>query len=270
MGPDAANSGNVERFSGFAEEYDTCRPGPPSVLKPILLDLVQVPRLRLVADLGSGTGLSTRYWADAADQVVGIEPNEDMRARAAAVTTEANVEYRHGTSSATGLSDQAADIVTCGQSLHWMEPAPTFEEVARILRQGGVFAAYDFDWPPTTGVWQAEQAYQECMHALSELDDAMSREKSVRKWSKSEHLRRMTESRSFRYTKEVVLHHSDEGDAQRFIGLLLSQGGVRTLLKAGRTEKELGIIAFRKLCHELLGRKKRAWYWSARVRIGVK
>lgn len=221
-------------------------------------------------DLGSGTGLSTRCWADTAERVIGIEPNEDMRRRASAMTTDANVEYRKGRSSDTGLPDQAADIVTCGQSLHWMDPAPTFAEVARILRPGGVFAAYDFDWPPTTGVWRADQAYQECMQGLSDLDDKMSKQKEVRKWAKSGHLQRMTESKSFRYTKEIVVHHTEEGDAERFIGLLLSQGGVRTLLKAGRSEEELGIAAFRNACHDLLGSGRRTWYWSARVRIGVK
>ncbi len=42
-----------------------------------------------------------------------------------------------------------AGIVTCAQSFHWMEPESTFIEVARILRPGGVFAAYDYDRPPT-------------------------------------------------------------------------------------------------------------------------
>ena len=41
----------------------------------------------------------------------------------------------------------SADIVTCSQSFHWMEPEPTLAEIARILRPGGVFAAYDYDWP---------------------------------------------------------------------------------------------------------------------------
>jgi SAM-dependent methyltransferase len=41
-------------------------------------------------------------------------------------------------------------LVTCSQSLHWMEPEPTFAEVARILRRGGVFAAYDYDWPTSS------------------------------------------------------------------------------------------------------------------------
>jgi SAM-dependent methyltransferase len=230
---------------------------------------VQGSRVKLVVDLGSGTGLSARYWADTADKVVGIEPNEDMRGRASAITAEANVEYRKGTALETGMAARSADIVTCGQSLHWMEPDPTFGEIARILRPGGVFAAFDYDWPPTTGVWEADQAYQECMHGLSRLDDKMSKEKGVRKWDKSEHLKRMTDSDRFRYTKEIVVHHAEKGDAERFIGLLLSQGGVRTLLKAGRTEEELGIAAFRKRCHDLVGNKKRTWYWSARVRIGV-
>ena len=38
---------------------------------------------------------------------------------------------------ATGLADACADIVTCAQSLHWMQPDVTFKEVDRILRPGG-------------------------------------------------------------------------------------------------------------------------------------
>ncbi len=49
-------------------------------------------------------------------------------------------------------------IVTCSQSFHWMEPHSTLAEIARILRPGGVFSAYDYQWPPTVH-WQAETAF---------------------------------------------------------------------------------------------------------------
>jgi ubiquinone/menaquinone biosynthesis C-methylase UbiE len=262
--------GNLTRFSGFAEDYDTYRPKPPTILKEILLTLVQKPRANLVVDLGSGTGLSTKFWTDVADSVVGIEPNDDMRSRAESMTKELNVSYRKGLSSQTDLDNGTADIVTCSQSLHWMEPQATFAEVARILRRDGVFAAYDCDWPPTTGMWKADQAYEECTKRISPLEKKNDEERRVQKWAKQEHLKRMTESGRFRYTKEFVVHQVEEGNAARFIGILLSQGGIRSLLNAGHTEEELGIDKFRAECNEVLGQKMNRWYWSLRVRIGIR
>ena len=42
--------------------------------------------------------------------------------------------------------------MTCAQSLHHVEPEGTLAEIGRILRVGGVFAAYDYDWPVGPGV----------------------------------------------------------------------------------------------------------------------
>ncbi len=264
-----SDSANLDRFSGFAEEYNAYRPSPPAVLRNVLVELAMAKRPKLVVDIGSGTGLSTRYWADFADQVIGIEPNRDMRTRAAAETTAASIEYLDATSYQTTLADGCADIVTCSQSFHWMEPKKTLTEVARVLRVGGVFAAYDYDWPPTTGVWMADAAYEECMNTITDYEKGLPLEKRVRKWPKHEHLKRMTVSGLFGHTKEIVLHHEEIGNADRFVGLLLSQGSVMALLKAGKSEIELGIDRFRRICQETLGTLPRTWYWSSRVRIGV-
>jgi len=263
------DSANLERFTGFAEEYNTYRPSPPALLRNVLTELAMVRRLNLVVDMGSGTGLSTRYWAESADRVIGIEPNRDMRTRAAAETTAGNIEYLDATSYQTSLADGCADIVTCSQSFHWMEPKRTLTEVARILRVGGVFAAYDYDWPPTTGVWMADAAYEECMKAINAQEERLSSDRRVHKWQKDGHLRQIADSGFFRYTKEVVLHHEEMGDADRFVGLLLSQGSAMTLLKAGKSEVELGLDRFRRICQETLGTPPRNWYWSSRVRVGV-
>ena len=75
-------SGNIERFTGFADQYDKYRPSPPSALADLLMRLTGTPRAALVVDLGSGTGLSSRYWADKAEQVIGVEPTLDMRKQA--------------------------------------------------------------------------------------------------------------------------------------------------------------------------------------------
>jgi SAM-dependent methyltransferase len=261
----------MERWSGFADQYARFRPAPPKILAGILIRMAGVVRPDLVVDLGSGTGLSTRYWEARAQRVIGVEPSKDMRAQAVADTDlDSNVSYRDGYGNVTGLDEGSADIVTCAQSLHWMEPLSTFTEAARILREGGVFAAYDYDWPPLTGSWQVGQAWDEVLSRVLDLEREMPVEKSVTAWDKPGHLKRMRESGMFRYVHEFAVHHIDEGNTERFIGLLLSQGGVMTQLKAGKSEEDLGLDRFRAVAGEHLGDKIREWVWTSRVRIGVK
>ena len=263
-------SGNIERFSGFAGLYDQYRPAPPEILAAVLTRLADAPIPELVVDLGSGTGLSSRYWANRARRVIGIEPTADMRQQALALTQADNITYQEGFSHHTGLPDDCAQIVTCSQSLHWMDPQPTFAEVKRILRSGGVFAAFDYDWPPTTGKWEADQAYEDCMKRVRELEKNQGSSLKVFQWDKNTHLARMQESGCFRYTKEIVLHHLDMGSADRLVGLALSQGGVMTLRKQGFSDQELGLDHLREVADRVLGPENRDWYWSSRVRIGIK
>jgi ubiquinone/menaquinone biosynthesis C-methylase UbiE len=262
---------NTDRFSGFADIYDKHRPKPPEVIVDLLKQLA-AKQHPVVVDLGSGTGLSTLLWTRTAAEVVGVEPNADMRAQAerrAADLGVGTVRFIEGLSTATGLSAQYADIVTCSQSLHWMEPNDTFAEVARILRDGGVFAAYDCDWPPTLNT-EAEQAYNACRAKAEALERSIRIAPDVHQWNKGKHLERMRQSGRFRYVKEVVLHHVESGGAERLVGLALSQGEIASLLKHGIGENEVGITALRETARHALGDSIVPWFWSYRLRIGVK
>lgn len=259
---------NVSRFEGIADLYDEHRPVPPAILVDLLTQLAGVSRPGLVVDLGSGSGLSTRLWADRADQVIGIEPGEDMRRAAAGRTAAPNVRYLPGFGHATGLPDGGADIVTASQALHWMEPEPTFAEVARILRPGGVFAAIDCDWPPAMH-WEAEVAFEACLERCDTIGRARGFTRDVSKWAKHEHLTRMRASGRFRYVRELTLHNVEAGHATRLVGLALSQGQVATVLKHGVSEAEAGIVHLRAVAARTLGDEPRPWYFSYRVRIGI-
>lgn len=265
------SSGNLSRFSGFATGYDAHRPAPPPVLLEILTKLAGVQNPALVVDLGSGTGLSTRVWANRAVQVIGVEPNDDMRQQAIAATPPemSNVQYIAASSHQIGLPDACADIVTCSQSLHWMEPVSTFAEVTRILRSDGVFAAYDCDWPPTMN-WQAEAAYRTFMGEIRRIEQEHHLAPDVMDWEKSEHLSRMKASGRFRYVKEICVHHTEMGNAARMVGIALSQGSVQTVLKAGWSEDAMGLSTFRAAMQHLLGDTPSLWYWTYRVRLGIK
>jgi hypothetical protein len=79
----------------------------------------------------------------------------------------------------------------------------------------------------------------------------------------------MQQSGCFRFTKEIVVHHSEQGNAERLIGLMLSQGSVMTLLKNGVREKQLGIDTFKEKVNEVLGNHNQTWFWSSRIRYGI-
>ena len=264
-----SSSGNLTRFSGFADTYDAHRPTPNPVVVDILTQLAEVSHPNLVVDIGCGTGLSTRLWATRANKVIGIEPNPDMRHQAQDATGDPNIAYHEGLSTDTGLPDASADIVTCSQALHWMEPEPTFAEIARILRTGGVFAAIDCDWPPTIGCG-IEAAYRAFMKRVGALEKERGVSTDVQKWAKEEHLSRITASGRFRFTKELSVHQVEQGDAVRLMGLARSFGGVASLLKHGLSEEEVGLTELRQAAHKWLGDKGKPWYFSYRVRVGVK
>ncbi len=259
---------NIARFTGLGDLYDQHRPGPPAVLAELISRISDVPRPETVVDLGSGTGLSTRYWADKAGRAIGIEPTPDMRRRAQEVTAAPNVVYRAGLSHQTGLPSQCAQVVVCVQALHWMEPDSTFAEVARILAPGGVFAACDFDFPPATGCWEADEAFAAGMRAGRALEKKRRIDAGVQHWDKNGHFARMQACGLFRHVRDLAVHHEDEGDADRLIGLFLSQGYIFGLLQAGLKEKQLGLARLRAIAQRTLGARPRRFLWSARVRLG--
>jgi ubiquinone/menaquinone biosynthesis C-methylase UbiE len=263
----------TEIWTGEAGMYDRTRPTPPPVLLDILTQLLYMPQPSIVVDLGSGTGLSTMIWSERALHVIGIEPNADMRKEAIRKIEyhpyAAHVEYREGVANRTGLLDGSADIVTCAQSLHWMEPTSTLAEIARILRSGGLFAAYDYDWPPTLN-WELEQVYQEVDERFEALEKERGLAHNPPRWSKDKHLKRMRDSGHFRFTRELLLHHIEQGDATRFIGMVMTNAYGHQFKQNTVTEQEINFERLKQSALQHIGSEAIPWYFSYRVRIGIK
>jgi SAM-dependent methyltransferase len=247
----------------FAASYDRFRPRPPEALLDLLVRLAGGSRPELVIDLGSGTGLSARAWAGRAERVVGVEPDEAMRAVA---EEQGGAEFVAASSSATGLPDDCADLVTCSQSLHWMEPEPTFAEVGRILRPGGVFAAYDYDPVPVVHP-ELDAVFDAVLGEAKALRDRTGR---ISPWTssaplrKDEHVKRMRASGQFHYAREFVLHSVEEGDAERVLGLIRSYGAVEV------HKDELRLDELEATARRILGDRTVPFWFGYRVRIGVR
>ncbi len=297
----ALDQTSLQRFAGFASLYDANRPSPPAVLGPLLASYANTVHPRVV-DIGSGTGLSSRWAATWAGTVIGIEPNDEMRAVAESRPT-AQIEYMRGRAQQTGLPTASADIVLVVQAMHWMDPKPTLAEAARILGPGGVLAVADADWPPVAGIAQAERAWatlhgrirvfearlargetgDELRRPIATDDPALSEDDLVdphrhrrmpgglRSWSKSRHLERMASSGHFTFTREVALNESVDGGPERFVALMYSQGSYQGLIRAGLSPAEIGATEFQNLVEasfiDACAFSKLSFCW--RIRIGI-
>ena len=254
---------------GFADQYDAFRPSPPAVLLDALERYAGRSPLRRVVDLGSGTGLSTRAWADRAGEVVGIEPNPAMRAVAEARTPQENVRYVEGFADETGLEAESADLVTCSQSFHWMERGPVLAEAARILRSGGVFAAYDYDAYALIEP-QVDAAFEAYLQLRRRFRDEYKVAAGWTRTPKTAHLDAIHESGLFAYTREFVVHDELEAGAEEIVGFARSLGLVPELLALGASEDDLGLTALDETVRRVIGNRRVPTVRGYRVRLGVK
>jgi SAM-dependent methyltransferase len=131
-------SDSTRRFSDRVEHYVRSRPGyPPEVLDHLANHFGWSPA-SVIADIGSGTGISAELFLRRGNPVFGVEPNLEMRQAAerllAGYPQFASIA---GTSEATTLPDQAVDFVVAGQAFHWFQREPSRREFARILKPGG-------------------------------------------------------------------------------------------------------------------------------------
>jgi len=257
-------------WTGNASSYDRARPAPPPALLDLLTQVIHTPHPALVVDLGSGTGLSTAIWGGRAERVIGIEPNADMRNEATGkvegLPEAARIEYREGLAHQTGLPDGCADVVTAANAFHWMEPTSTLDEIARILRPGGLFAAYDYDAPPTI-YWELDRAAWEVILHLMALVRERGLAPTIAIWPKEKHLERMRESSHFRFTREVVLHAIERGNAARYLEMMRSNALSQQFQIA---DEEIGFDRLISAAFLYIGSEPIPWYVSYRVRFGVK
>jgi SAM-dependent methyltransferase len=128
----------TRRFSNRVADYIRSRPGyPPGVLDILQRDAGLTPAM-IIADIGSGTGLSSEPFLKNGNIVYGIEPNADMRAAAETLLAHyPNFRSVAASAEATTLPDSSVDAIVAGQAFHWFDAAKARAEFRRILRIDG-------------------------------------------------------------------------------------------------------------------------------------
>ncbi|MBS1493468.1 MAG: class I SAM-dependent methyltransferase [Bacteroidetes bacterium] len=129
---------STKRFSNRVENYVKYRPHYPKEIITFLTNEIGLTPQNIIADIGSGTGISSELFLQNGNKVYGIEPNKEMR--------EAGEKYLEkydkflsvaGTAEDTLLESDSMDIIVCGQAFHWFDTDKCKIEFTRIIKNNG-------------------------------------------------------------------------------------------------------------------------------------
>jgi SAM-dependent methyltransferase len=133
-----------------------------------------------------------------------------------------------------------------------MDAQPVLAEAARILRPGGLFAAYDYELPPAI-----EPAVDAAFSEAFPVDSATWRQQKLQE------LEEVRASGAFAFAREVFVHGRDVWEAERVVAFALSLGQVSRRLVEGESEEQV----VGGLREALAGRRLPVW-WSYDVVVG--
>ena len=152
---------NTQRFSNRVDNYVKYRPGYPRDVLHFLSEIKGFNAHWTVADIGSGTGISTSLFLDNGNTVYAVEPNAPMRGKAEELLgSRAGFISIDGTAENTTLQPASIDLIIAGQAFHWFNPLPTKKEFTRILRPGGAIALM---WNERQKSSDFEKAYEDLL-----------------------------------------------------------------------------------------------------------
>ncbi len=163
----------LTRFFDRAADYAKYRPSYPDAALNLILEDLGDPCQLVAADVGAGTGISSRLLAERGIRVLAIEPNVAMQEAAA---PHPRVEFCDGTAEQTHLTEASVDLVTCFQSFHWFEPDTTLREFHRILKRSGRLALV---WNDRNQEDEFQQGYSDLVRLVSNNHPAERRLVSV-------------------------------------------------------------------------------------------
>ncbi|MFT3883886.1 MAG: class I SAM-dependent methyltransferase [Flavobacteriales bacterium] len=126
-------------FSPIAADYARFRPTYPPELFAYLASIA--PGHALAWDCATGSGQAAAGMAAHFDRVIATDISAELLAQA---RPDPHITYRQAEAVASGIATGTVDLVTVANALHWFHGAAFEHEVRRVLRPGGVIAAWSY------------------------------------------------------------------------------------------------------------------------------
>jgi SAM-dependent methyltransferase len=126
------NRTRANSFGAAAQRYDAYRPRYPDAL----IDDLMAADVRACLDVGAGTGIASRQFADRGVDVLAVEPDERMATvlRAKLIPTEI------ATFEQWNPDGRRFDLVVFAASYHWVDPAVALPKITGVLADAGRLA----------------------------------------------------------------------------------------------------------------------------------
>ena len=128
-------------FDKQSQAYSLYRPGYPEELFEFVLK--HVPQRELAWDAGTGSGQAALRLAESFEKVIATDSSEAQISKA---PVHAKISFRVGAETQSEIADSSCDLVTAASAIHWFDLSSFYPEVKRVLKDGGVIAAWCYSW----------------------------------------------------------------------------------------------------------------------------
>jgi SAM-dependent methyltransferase len=164
---------NTLRFSNRVQDYILYRPRYPIDVLEILKSECFLTPQHIIADIGSGTGISSELFLNNDNLVHAVEPNMEMRLAAEYLNKGlSNFISVDGSGECTCLPDSSIDFIICAQTFHWLDSSLAKKEFGRILKPEGKIVLIwnersidsDFQKEYEETLYRCVSAYKEVTH----------------------------------------------------------------------------------------------------------
>jgi ubiquinone/menaquinone biosynthesis C-methylase UbiE len=161
---------STKRFSDRVDDYKKYRPSYPQHVIKLLSHRIDLSNASVIADIGSGTGISSQLFIDNGNTVYAVEPNNEMR-NAAELYFSNHPKFISisGTAENTNLESGSIDFIFAGQAFHWFNKSLAKIEFERILKKEGHIVLV---WNVRDDTDDFQKEYEAILKQLPEFNDS--------------------------------------------------------------------------------------------------
>ena len=129
-------------FSDKSDLYESARPTYPDSIYRFLSE--QCHDTTRAWDCACGNGQAAIDLANYFNRIEATDVSEQQISHA---KPHPRIHYQVAHAEQTPFADDSFDLITVAQALHWFDFPRFWHEVQRVLKTGGVFAAWGYIWP---------------------------------------------------------------------------------------------------------------------------